>query len=272
MNIVYIHRGGENMASYRYRTQIPAKELEDDYAVSINSGEADIVIFSKPVKEDIEIARTCRNDGTKVIVDYCDNHFNHSTQGQIYREMANISDMVVCNSKEMRNIIYTETGKEAYQIDDPYEQERMPPHAEGENYLWFGHQLNIPEIIPWIGKVPNLAVCTGQNNQLVNYIPWSQENLKHALENSNIVFLPQKAQYKSPNRLINSIMAGCFVISHDKEFREFTWTGNPYTGFQWVRAFKNDLNTLVSNGQDYIEKFYSPKVIGQQWKTMLKAI
>lgn len=275
-NVAFIHRGGERMASYRYRTMIPAQQLSDDYTVSINEGTADIVVFSKPVEEDIEIAETCRSDGTKVVVDYCDDHFSHKSLGEIYKKMADLADVIVCNTPAMQDVIFEETGKDSETIGDPYEQERAEPHADGPNVLWFGHARNIHEIVPWVDKVENLAVCTGQNSQLTGYVPWSPDNLRTELEYANTVLLPGTVKYKSPNRLVNSIMAGCFVVSSrhpaNKEFREFVWVGKIPAGLQWREYFHEDLNSLVSAGQDYIESKYSPTEIGKQWKSLLAGL
>jgi len=270
MNISFIHRGGEGMASYRYRSQIPAAQLAGEHTTSINSGEADVVVFSKPMDGDVELAERCKHNGTHVIVDFCDNHFKHPTQGEIYRKMVALSDTVICNSKDMQNVIYLETGKEAHPIPDPFEQARVAPHADGDAVLWYGHQCNLPEITPWIGKIEDLRVCTGENTILTGYTPWSLESQTAELLDANIVFLPSNTPCKTPNRLINAIMSGCFVVAKNHiEFREYAWIGVLHTGLRWVRAFRQDLNDRVLAGQDYIEKTYSPEVIGKQWSSMI---
>ena len=272
-NVAFIHRGGEDMASYRYRTQIPAEQLADDYSVSINSGTADIVVFSKPVEEDIELAETCKNDGTKVVVDFCDDHFNHKSLGKVYRDIAKLADTLVCNSEAMQGVIFHETGRDSSAIDDPYEQERMEPHADGLDVLWYGHQRNLEEIIPFVDKIEELSVCTGKNNKLNGYVTWSLEKQEEELAFANTVILPGKVPYKTPNRLINAIMAGCFVVSKSyPEFREFAYIGDIMQGLQWRKHFHEDLNELVSAGQDYIEKTYSPNQIGKQWSSLLASL
>lgn len=53
------------MASYRYRTQIPAEYLN----ASINCREAEIVVFSKPTVEDVEFAKGLKGQGVVVVID-----------------------------------------------------------------------------------------------------------------------------------------------------------------------------------------------------------
>ena len=274
-SVAFIHRGGDFSASYRYRAKIPASMI-DNHEVSINEGNADIVVFSKPCDDDIEIAESCKNDGTKVVVDYCDDHFGHEKLGSIYRHMAGLADTIVCNTPVMQDIIHKETGKDSYTINDPYEQERCEPHAVGDRVLWFGHPTNINEIVPWVEKIDELTVCTGPNSKLEGYIQWSEANMKRELDYTNTVLLPGRKNYKSPNRLINAVIAGCFVVTSKhpsaKEFREFMWVGNIPAGLQWRKHFSEDLNALVLAGQDYIEDKFSPKVVGEQWTSLLDSL
>jgi len=277
VNVAFVHPSDASMASFRYRALMPLEYLNKntDIRATINEGLADAVVFSKPMAANIDFAKQCRKDGTRVIVDICDDHLNHKAMGPVYREMIGLSDQVVCPTVTMRDRIKAETGRESEVIIDAYEQERCDPHANGDNLLWIGHQTNLKEIIPFIGKLDNLSVCTGPNNALTGYIPWSIENQRAELARANIVLLPNSAEYKSPNRLINSIMAGCFVVAHPsaerKEFRQHTWIGNVMAGLQWANAFKDELDDRVRDAQDYIEERYSPALMGQRWAEVIKA-
>ena len=273
MNIAFIHQGGPDMASYRYRAEMPAKHL----GAKLNDGLADVVVFSKPVPADLDIARMARNDGCKLVVDFCDDHFQHEVLGPIYVEMANLANRITCPTVGMRERIRNSTGMDAAVIPDPYEMPLLEPHANGENTLWFGHQRNIGEIVPWFKRIDmgKFNAVTGQNNVLTGYTPWSVENMQSALAEANTVILPSKDQCKSANRLINAIRSGCFVVAKDvpahKEFREFVWVGKMETGLRWFKVFQADLNDRVKAGQAYIEK-YSPERIGDQWKTLMATI
>lgn len=275
MNIVFINRGGENLASYRYRTRMPALHLADSgHTVSINGGDADVAIFSKPVPEDMEIARQCKKEGTTVYADLIDDHFESPRWGETYKEMVSIADKVITATDAMRDSIHERFGRDSVVIPDPFEAEREEPHADGEKVLWFGHQKNIGEVVPYLEKFKELSVVTGNNNKLTGYIPWSTDSLKAELAYNNLVILPSADDRKSANRLINAVMSGCFVLSArsatKNEFREFLWVNdNIMTGYQWAREFRDDLNDLVRGCQDYIIKNYSIDVIGKQWEEIL---
>lgn len=281
MNVCWVHGGGSEFASYRYRAEIPSKELAGRFATSINQGLADVAIFSKPSSKDLEVARQCKKEGTKIITDICDDHFNNSGLGPVYKKMVSMSDAVCCPTEKMAEIINLNTGKDAVTIPDPYEVTRTEPHAVGYKTLWFGHQSNIQDLVQLINSgdyLGEVRACTGYNNILSWYVLWSLENLKKELNSANTVLLPTRsgAEYKSANRLINAVMSGCFVVcsshpSHN-EFRRFVWVGKMETGLKWLWANQSELNDMVREGQDHIERNYSPSKVGDLWKTLIESL
>ena len=268
------------MASYRYRVEMPVNQLKNkkDITPFINEGEADVVIFSKPRLQDVELAIQCKKDGTKIVVDLCDDHFDHKEIGPIYRVMASMADRISCPTRTMANKVFEVSGKDAFIVPDMVEQQKRTPHADGENILWFGHQRNLPSLIGWMDRLENLRVCTGENSLLSGYVPWSEKNLIHELQVANNVFLPaiDGGDYKSPNRLVNAMMAGCFCVCGSqesyKEFKQFAWVGKVETGLKWAKVNKKDLNDLVDAGQKHIEKNYSADFIGNQWECLINGL
>jgi len=262
------------MASYRFRAEFPSSYL----GASINDPDADILVFSKPTYLDVQLADSCKKNGQKIVVDICDNHFNKPTTGLVYQEIIKLADQIVCPTPTMANLIFQHTKRDSTVIADTYEQKKKAPHADGTSLLWFGHQLNIPSLIRWIKYAKNLRVVTGPNTVLNNYTPWTPEDLEGELSIANCVFLPtiEGCEYKSANRLLDSIMAGCFVVAGDhpayREFREFVWVGKVETGLKWFHVNQEDLNELVTEGQKYIESKYSHEIIGNQWKSLLSCI
>lgn len=261
------------MASYRYRALIPSQELGE--GTSINGGEAEIAVFSKPCVEDLELAKDLKSQGCKIVVDYCDNHFNHRDLGLIYRELLNLSDKVVCSTEAMEKIIKN-LGFDSTVIPDPYEMDEVSPHADGLQYLWYGHEINLKDIGN-LAKIKKLTVVTGPN-EIEGTVQWSSENIKREMSLANCVLFPTSlgSEYKSANRLINSLRQGLFPICswHPayEEFKDFCWVGDIYTGLRWARFYQKDLNDLVLQGQECIREKYSPKAIGEQWKTVLESI
>lgn len=276
--IVFVNRFGPQLASYRYRAEIPSQEVSkhNGFQTSINNGEADIVIYSKPFAEDLEGATQAKSDGAKVIADLGDDHFQRDP---MYMAFANLADVIVCPTDAMKARIYDYTKKEAIVIPDPYEFDECQPHADGEFFMWYGHIGNFDDlkmVMPFLGE-RKLRVVSGPQ-PIPNVIPWSLQNLRATFEQSSICLLPTRkgSENRSPNRMLNAVRAGLFPICmmHPayKEFRDMVWVGDFITGLKWVDAFRGDLNGLVLKAQDYIRDRYSPETIGGRWASLLESI
>ncbi len=279
LNVVWVHQR-DQLASYRYRAEMPSKEVakHNGFKTAINNGDADIVVFSKPLHDNIEQAKKAKSEGAKVVLDIADDHFSDSV-APTYRSMVEVADQIVCASPVMRARIYDYTKRDSVVIPDPYEEPECAPHADGDDFLWFGHVRNFPEmksVLQFMGN-RKLRIVSGPQ-PIPQVIPWSPENMTAALAQSNIVLLPtmRGGEYKSPNRLLNSIRAGCFPVcmSHPAylEFRDLVWVGHFPTGLKWIDAFRSDLNGLVGQAQDYIRERYSPESVGKQWATFLEGL
>lgn len=278
MKAVFIHRMGPDFASYRYRVAIPAKEL----GASINGGEGSVFIFSKPTPDDVTLAKECKTEGVKVVADLGDDHFRHPVIGPIYIEMVKLCDALVVPTENMAGRILKYLWRKADAIiPDPYEEPYSAPHANGQaKYLWFGHAGNLKDLDPYtdyMKKMP-LTIVTGQTPRKdFEYVRWSQAVQTAQLQQAQVVFLPTRKgmEYKSPNRLVNAIRAGCFVVTDfhpsTMEFQRVAWVGNVMTGVRWAQHFHADLNDCVAEGQAYIEKF-SPANVGAQWQQLLNSL
>lgn len=256
------------MASYRYRTKIPAEQT----GAQVNGGEADIVVFSKPCSQDLELLRECKQDNVPVVVDFCDDHFDHQDLGPIYREFASTADHIVCNTPVMRKRI----GKGVV-IPDPYEMPELPPHADGNQLLWFGHNTNLRDVQKW-SALQNIRVVTGPK-VFEGHTHWSPENIDRAMREANICIFPHRDEsgyYKSNNRFLNAVRMGLFPVCNPhpayNEFWGKAWIGDMKTGLQWAAHFKDDLNSLVEDLQCQIRVKYSPEAIGQQWQDLFASI
>ena len=278
--VCFVQRMGPMTASYRMRTEAPAKYL----GATINGGEANIMVFTKPIPMDLELAKECKADGLKIVVDIIDDHFRNPMIAATYLEMVKLADVVVTPTANMSDRLVKYGLRPAdVIIPEAYEEPYSPPHANGNQYLWFGCQGNLKDIRPWIKNgmlngMP-LAIVTGPNENLGHeWTQWSPEIQTESLQRSNIVLLPTRKgiEYKSPNRLVNSLRAGCFPVCGElpsyKEFRKFCWVGKFDTGLKWTQHMKGELDDRVSEGQAYIEAHYSPQVIGEKWRQCLEAL
>lgn len=297
MKVCFVHQGGPTFASYRYRCEIPQKALEaKGHSVCINNGEADIVVFSKPMLNDYEIAEDVKKQGAKVVFDIVDDHLNHPIYGPVYNKFIDLADLLISPTQNMAERVYRVSGRLPEIVPDPYEEELQTPHADGEKLLWFGHRINLKDLSPWKPFLNGITVLTGPNihepieikqgknlaqtqtlkpDEARHYLEWSKDAQTRELGLHNIVILPTRkgAEYKTPNRLLNAVRGGCFVVASQHpaydEFRKFVWVGNIKTGVDWAKAFHAELNDRVKEAQAYVEK-YSPAAVAERWEEVLQ--
>jgi hypothetical protein len=257
------------MASYRYRTLIPAHQLCAD----INNHNAGIIVWGKPGLGDAEHVQRLKANGQTVIADFCDNHFDHPQLGPAYRRIAEIADICTAPTTTMAALIPVAVGKKAV-IPDPYEMPEESPHADGDKILWFGHNAGLKALYY---QPPNLTVVTGPQVK-EGWVPYSLESLREEMRKANIAIFPtiKGHEYKSPNRLVNALRMGLFPVCDRhpsyEEFKDFIYMSEVPTGIKWAREFKHELNVFVKQGQDYIRDRFSPEAIGMQWKELLEAV
>jgi uncharacterized Rossmann fold enzyme len=256
--ISFIHHGGPNVASYRYRAAIPAGE----FGASINDLSADVVIFAKPMPADVDSAKSIKERGGKVIVDFCDDHF----EWPYYIEMMQIADEVICPTEEMAKRI-KELGRDAHVIDDPFEFEERAPHCKGDfttPLLWFGHASNIeslhriwPELLGY-----RLRIVTNGWASMPGIVEWRHEDMPQHFANSSIVIIPATASYKSPNRAVEAIRQGCFVVAEKHPaLRDIPgiWKGNIKEGIEWAIKNPQAANQRTLEAQAYVKERFSPR-------------
>ncbi|CAB4128486.1 6-hydroxymethylpterin diphosphokinase MptE-like [uncultured Caudovirales phage] len=252
--VSFIHWGDKNSASWRYR----AKIVSDGWA-ELNDFSADTLIFAKPqANELMEMARA-KARGAWVIVDFCDDHFDWVH----YKEALRLADAVSCNTEVMKKII-KEHGRDATVIGDPYEYPEAKPHYNGLNLLWYGHAVNkhsLERILPDLEGY-NLRVVSNFGGA----IPWSHETMLEEFARADIVLMPATAEYKSPNRAIEAIRQGCFVVSERDLGIPHIYVGNILEGIKWTQT--QDINTLISKAQKFVMDEFTPQILIDKWKTL----
>ena len=263
MKVSFCHYGNENMASYRYRCAIPAKELGAD----INNPKADVLIFAKPMDQDVPWLLNAREHGRKVIADFCDMHFNLP----YYNMVLEAADVVTCPTQWFAEQIREQFGIVAEVIHDPYEYTEAAPHCAGNNLLWFGQSMNID------GLERISSLIEGYPLHIVSNIegatPWSKENMLSAFANADIVVMPETAPYKSANRTIEAIRQGCFVVAEPHPaINDFPgiWIGNIKEGIEWASNNPLQANLRTRLAQEWVGKWYSPKTQADAWKIAIQ--
>lgn len=211
MRIVWIDNGVvsrlgngwlSHLASARYRAIIPALELQkNDHSVDILSvspssdpeeifsSKLGCLIFGKITTDsnttlsevceyNLDLVRIAKERNIRVITDIMDNHFRTPVLSGYYRKLAEMSDIIVTCSEEMKDIVYRNTLKQSMVISDPAEGERkvakfFPPKQVSFfskilsiknrkqkftrylKLLWYGHQSNLATlnlIVPGLEK------------------------------------------------------------------------------------------------------------------------
>ena len=242
-----------------------------------------MLIFSKPTPDDLTLAKESKAEGIKIIADIGDDHFLHETWGPIYREMVTLADALVTPTENQASRIKRYTGRTVDAIiPDPYEEALTLPHAnDARKFIWFGHPVNLKDLKPWLDeylRTLDITIVTAENHGLVHdYLRWSPAVQTAQLHLAHIAIFPTRKghEYKSPNRVVNALRAGCFPVCglHPAytEFKEFIWQGNFATGLRWAQHFRADLNDRVAEGQRYVEKF-SPENVGKRWRQLIETV
>jgi len=250
--VSFIHYGDKTSASWRYR----AKIVSDGWA-SLNDFSADTLIFAKPQANELMQMARAKARGAWVIVDFCDDHFDWVH----YKEALRLADAVTCPTQTMAKIIKGH-GRDATVIGDPYEYPEEKPHCNGLNLLWYGHAVNkhsLERILPDLEGY-NLRVVSNFGGA----IPWSHETMLEEFARADIVLMPATAEYKSPNRAVEAIRQGCFVVSERDLGIPHIYVGNILEGIKWTQ----DTNTLISKAQKFVRDEYSPRILIDKWKTL----
>lgn len=237
------------MASYRYRAQFPANAL----GCAINDPSADTLIFSKPQASELSLTH-----GKRVIVDICDDHFARYPH---YLEFLKRADLITCSSHGLQGII-GKLGYHAEVIPEAYEFPHADPHSNGNKLLWFGHKTNfytLERVLPELKEYELSIVCDG-------FKPWSHETMLEEFAKADIVILPATKDYKSPNRAVEAIRQGCWVVAEPHpSLQDFPiWKGSIAEGIKAPR--------YVQTAQTFITGRYSPKVVASAWKKILESI
>lgn len=253
MRISFLHRGGPQMASYRYRAQIPARSL----GARVNHLPADVVIFAKPMDGDLGLLLEAKEGGAHVIVDICDDHLANP----LYHAMMQCADKVTVATAEMAKRI-----EGASVVPDCYEFDEREPHCNGSNLLWFGHRVNVQSIDRLdmgdaVRKVSNAPGC----------IPWSMPTMREEFARADIVLMPATADYKSPNRTLEAIRQGCFVVAEPHPaLKDFPiWIGDIKEGIEWAAKNYVKANQMIKEAQAFIRERFSPATQASAWRSVL---
>ena len=300
-------------ASQRFRGLVPLKHMlpTDGFIDRVEEAtKDDIVIMSKAIE--VKDFLYLKDKGIKFIFDICDNKWRIGKDRQKNTALMNSgclhANLITTTSGELKQKIYEETGKDALIIDDPYEREieepTFKPHKKNLNICYFGGRksfwlVNWEEVIATLNFVSKgLGVeytlnCITQKHLLASkklthhYYPdgplimyeWNYELQRELVSKSDFVLLPIPENnplvfsYKSPNRVIDSIAQGKYVITtygvtSYRQYDDFIGIGSLKNNVKWAMSNPKDVISKIKEGQKYIKKYHSPEVIAKQWMSL----
>jgi glycosyltransferase involved in cell wall biosynthesis len=308
MKIGFVKTADNNMASVRYRINLPAaallnrghevKMVDSYFTLKDYQHKLDYHIFGKHFNPDgdYQTANIIKDDGGKVVFDICDNHFENQ-YAPYYKAMCSLADVVTCNTPVMQDIIKSYTGKNSQIIDDPYEYEELEPQfTPGQNpiqILWYGHftNLNTVEVmgkdLRKLEESINLTVLSNMrskapvedHNIFITFLTWNSDLQRKLIEKTNFIALPtilndDTKRTKSHNRLVEGIRSGRFVLAYPlpsyERFKDFCWVGEDFSdGICWADDNPEQVLQRIKDGQEYLKETLSPDHIAQQWEKIL---
>lgn len=266
---------------------------------------ADVVIFRRNYDEPDCIESLLGETaaaGVKTVFDLSDDRL-HGRVGPHLRRMVELAGAVTTTSESLRVKIRDEYGKDAFVIGDPIEGPRGEPRWQlGARLkaLWFGHPVNLPSLeqaLPALlqacrKKPMDLRIVTervdgierqckdfnSKNRNLLSmrFAEWSNAETWRSLAETDFVVIPYIAGHprslaKSPNRIIESLWAGRFVVAQPipsyQEFAEWAWIGEDIAaGIGWMIDNPAAIAPRIAAAQPHIEANYSAGRISADWE------
>ncbi len=248
-----------DIASARYRVLIPAAQLarlghqvqlatlnHADWPQQVKDAACDVLVISKSFHAVNEgLARGMKARGVKVVVDLCDDHFEHPEFGPHFANLVALADTVVASTQAMADAVKRHTARDSVVITDPVEGPRgfpkFAPRLPWLKLAWFGHPSNLGgieakahELIALADRLPvHFSIVTAPWPTVprfftdlqaadparlkVELVPWSVEATWKALVENDMVWIPVaesgKSAVKSPNRLLEPLWAGRIVVA-----------------------------------------------------------
>ncbi len=300
-----------DLASIRYRLLIPAQALPESRVTQVAQGAnrrtllerfagADAAVFGKILEPALapvalELAAALSAKGVKVTVDFCDDHFDHSQLGPVYRALANVADGIVVSTPALAEVVRQQTPTKVGIVGDPVEGARREPSALRQpplRLLWFGHPANLDTLrfgLPQLGARGlefSLTVVTaagsGAENSGHRFRPWSSDAVFDELGKCDAVIIPSnpydpRKAVKSANRFTEALWAGRFVIAHPLPSYEplapYGWVGEDLgEGLAWLTGHPDEALARIRAGQDWVAANASREAIAAAWKAAIEVI
>ncbi len=272
---------------------------------------ADVVIFRRNYDEPECIESLLGETaaaGIKTVFDLSDDRLQGRV-GPHLRRMVELAGSVVTTAESLRTKIREEYGKDAFVIGDPFEGPRGEPRWQPGprlKALWFGHPVNLPSLeqsLPVLlqacrRKPMDLRIVTervegierqckdfnSKNRNLLSmrFAEWSNAETWRSLAEADFVVIPYIAGHprslaKSPNRIIESLWAGRFVVAQPipsyLEFSDWACIGEDIAGgISWMLDNPATIAPRIAAAQQHIAATYSAERISADWENVCRQL
>lgn len=293
----FVSKAGPHLASHRMRCEIPSRIINErsteisSAVTSFGSPKYDVNVFSKHFapQEMFDEVYHCKDKGSKVVFDICDNHFNRDAK-IIYERMCQLADLVTCNTFRMKEKIKQHTGRDAEIISDPITFPLLTPRVFTHGkppLLFFGHSSNLKPLFDLSEELKDYEVYVISNlpdrgsKENFTFIPWDLGGVEAVIHHFPVVVIPTKGlrfwtKEKSPNRAVDAIHSGCFVITDSPEIygelEPYIYLGNIVDGLRYYEEHNKEIYNKIRDGQKFVSDKYSHEVIYNQWTTALTKV
>lgn len=296
------------LAAYGHQSRILRQDPAMPSDVLDRLLSCDVLVVSKVLAtgKDALVARA-QAFGARVVFDLCDDHFHTPQLEETYRQLASMADRLVASTEEMAATIERETGRRATIVSDLFEgpagEPRFSPAPDRLRLVWFGHPTNfdtLAAIVPGLQRLSHelplsLEVISdpasgrieeairsldgGERSRFATrFTRWSPEATWQGLAACDIVVLPSHAGsrklVKSPNRLVESLRAGRFVVAYPlpsyRLFAPHAWLGEDLcAGIRWAVSHQTEAEARIRTGQSLVAERFSPAAVARQWDAVL---
>lgn len=301
-SINYVTAVGREVASARYRIYAPAETLGTQMRVAISNaplGGFDIYFYQKHWSPShLEQVRQLKAAGKRVIFDVTDNYFDAPEHGSLdilsfYAAMCREASKVTCPTASMAASIKKATGADAAVIADPALFPLKPASLitrKSPRLLWFGYSVGWPAVLKANEKSRGrlfsdyswtvVSNMTPQRQEIGKgvFLPWAPGVVEEEIGKADIVILPVShdmwAKTKSPNRVVESLMSGKFVVATQgvdsyEAFRDYiymTTLSGIEKGITWAVNRSGEAAMRVRAGQEYVLQHHDLRTVSQKWK------
>ena len=284
-------------ASVRFRAIVPVKGMNGKGDLIHNIKEAksdDIIVCAKII--DIPTLQYLIDNNIKYIFDICDDKWNKDKE--LYDFACKNANLVTTTCELLQSKIKQYTGKTAFIIPDPTERQQEEPKFDPKEHIkfaWFGGRKSF-SLFDWEEVIESIKTVTDnfsihavtnkpdkaskrlmkyREDKILHMYQWDFEKQGQIVRECDIVILPipkgmPLVQVKSPNRVIDSLQQGRFVLTNDgvdsyKKLSDYIHLGSLKEGLKWALNNRDQVVEKIKQGQIYINKNHSPEIIGQRW-------